>query len=245
MSILYANITKPVLLRANQLKDAASASARNTIYEGNLGDLADGMEVPLAALKQSVLASEKRISDLVGRSKNPVLRGSLYAVSANISSGAILPNAPTGGDGEWVGNFSGFIDSATSRPLTEKTKQEIFRFNENAGNFYKLPAFHFCLEGSRLFHTRSNAKAEGCAWNYTAQSTAYDNTNIGTSPLHGSLEQMWIADVLANLAQEDWFAGEAQMYSQMAARGEQMILAGIVPQTVLPDSTANENPIKN
>ncbi|HXG86408.1 MAG TPA: hypothetical protein VNI84_20485, partial [Pyrinomonadaceae bacterium] len=128
---------------------------------------------------------------------------------------------------------------------TEKTKQEVFRRIDNAGGFYKLDHYHYCIEGTRVWHTRPNIKVEGCAWNYTTQATAYDNTNIGASPLPQQLESFWIADVLANLPQEGWFVQEAGVYSQIAARGEQMILTGVIPQTILPDATANENPIKN
>lgn len=232
------------MLRANQMKDAANATARETLYAGTIANAVDGMEIPLSALKQSVLASEKRIADLVGRTKNPMLRRPLYAVSANIASGAQLPASPTGNGGEFVGHIAAVVDAIDNRPLTEKTKQEVLRRIDNAGGFYKLAAYHYCIEDTRIFHTRDNVKVEGCAWNFAAQSAQYDLAN-GVSPLPEQLETFWIADVLANLAQENWFGNEAQGYAALSARCEQMLLQGVVPQVVLPDSTANENPIKN
>ena len=231
------------MLRANQMKDATNAAAREALYAGAIANAVDGMEIPLSALKQSVLASEKRIADIVGRTKNPILRRALYAVSANIASGDQLPYQPTGAVGEFVGNFAAVIDAADNRPLTEKTKQEVLRRIDNVGDFYKLPAYHYCIEDTRIFHTRENVKVEGCAWDYAAQSAAYDAA--GNSPLPEHLEIFWIADVLAHLAQENWFVNDAQVFSQIAARCEQMLLQGVIPQAVLPDSTVNENPILN
>jgi hypothetical protein len=242
MSIPYINIAKSVMLRANQLKGASGAAEFESNFAGAIADNVDGLEVPLSALKMTILAQEKRIVGLVGRCSIHSLRLPLHGVSVAVANGGICPNATTGG-GQFFGTFSGVFDSANpANALTEKTKQEVMRRRRNAGSFYKTESFIYAFDGMRIYHTRPNVFLEGVAWNYETQSTAY-NSN-GNSPLHPELESFWIADVLANLAQENWFVGESQTYLNLVTRAEQQLLQGVIPANILPTNTAHADPIK-
>lgn len=241
MSIPYPNIAKAVALRANQLKDAVDATALDTNFSGGLSANMDGMEVPYTALKLAVLGSEKRIVGLIGRCSLPILRRPLQGVTANIVSGAIVPQL-SATNAEFFGTFSGVYDMGNNTPLTEKTKTEVLRRIRNTGGFYKLDQYIYAWDGLRLFHTRPSVYLEGVAWSLTAQTTAFDT--FGNSPLPAELESFWVADVLANLPQENWFISESQVYLNLAQKGEQQLLQGVVPAITLPNNTAHADPIK-
>lgn len=241
--IPYSNIIKQVALKSGQIGDRASASAFNTMFDGAINDLITGLEIPRAALKMAILASEARIAALVAKQKNPVLRTALYGKTGEILSGALLPNFDTN-NVRFFGNFGNVLDFDNDHPLSEQPKQVVMRRIENANEFFILGAYYFCLEDSRIFHTRAAVYLEGCVWNRAAQLTAYDNAN-GTSPLHEELETFFIADVLANLPQEDWFVSEAETYRRIADKCETDLMRGVIPNVVLPSSTARAEPIKD
>lgn len=233
MAIPYQNIIKQVALKSGQIGDRASSAAFNTLFDGAVADLVTGLEIPRAALKMAILASEARIAALVGRQKNPVLRTALYGKTGELISGALLPNFDTK-NVRFVGNFGNVLDALDDRPLTEKRKQIVTRRNENAGDFFRLESYYFCLEDTRIYHTRQSVYLEGCVWNRIAQSAAYDDAN-GVSPLHEELETFFIADVLANLPQEDWFMSEAETYRRIAKDCEAELKQGIAPTATLPE----------
>ena len=343
--IYYENIKRAILLRSNQIGDASTAAAFEAKFTAALTTAVEGMEVPLTGLKYAILASEKRIAALCGRSKNPVLRRALYGRSANIAHLGLIPTTDNNSK-QWVGNFGNVLDATTNEPTTEKPKQTILRhvrmYAAGAGTI-KLRPMHFAFVDGRILHTRANVYVEGCVWDYAAQVTQYDlaaaplatltfnaadvsvanntiteaahpyftglamlltkvgatlpagtgftdgaivyaiwdsastikvatslaNALIGTaidfttdggtnghtltpqavstgaSPLAQELETMFIADVLANLPQENWFIQEAGFYSQIVEKCEADIKQGIIPSAVLPDTTANSQPVIN
>lgn len=300
------------------------------------------MEVPLTGLKYAILASEKRIAALCGRSKNPILRRPLYGRTANIAHLGQIPTTDNNSK-QWVGNFSSVLDATTNEPLTEKPKQTVLRdVRMYSSGTLKIRPMHFCEEDTRILHTRANIYLEGCVWDYATQLTAYDlaasplatltftdadiNTtndtiaeashpyytglamtltkvgatlpvgtgftdgatvyaiwnssglikvatslanallgvpidftnagsgthtltpqalSAGASPLDQSLETMLIADVLANIPSENWFSSEGAYYGRIVEKCEADIKNGLLPQAVLPDSTANAEPVKN
>ena len=69
--------------------------------------------------------------------------------------------------------------------------------------------------------------------------------SAGASPLDQSLETMLIADVLANIPSENWFSSEGAYYGRIVEKCEADIKNGLLPQAVLPDATANSEPVKN
>lgn len=341
MSIAYENARKAILLRSGQLADAATAAAFETVFNAVLATAVGGMEVPLTGLKYAILASEKRIAALCGRSKNPILRRPLYGRSANIAHLGQIPTTDNNSK-QWVGNFSSVLDATTNEPLTEKPKQTVLRdVRMYSSGTLKIRPMHFCEEDTRMLHTRANIYLEGCVWDYATQLAAYDlaasplatltfdeadvsvanNTiteaahpyytglamtlarvgaalpsgtgftdgatvyaiwdssstikvatslanallgvpidftddgtgnghtltpqalSAGASPLDQSLETMLIADVLANIPSENWFASEGAYYSRIVEKCEADIKNGLLPQAVLPDPVAGANPV--
>lgn len=242
MSIPYLNIARAIALRTGQLGDAATAAAFETLYTSSLSTAIAGMEMPLSELKRLVLASEKKIASICARQKNPVLKAAMGGRTANLSSGAALPTTDDNSK-EFIGGFDGFF-GPTGQPLTEKPKETILRNQRRLAEEDSMPQpYQFCLEGRLIFHTCGAAYATGYVWDYSTQATAYGAS--GNSPLPQEVESWWIADALANAAQEGWFASEASAYAGIAQGCEQDVRQGTIPQAVLPDSTASAEPVKN
>lgn len=243
MSIPYLNIARAIALRTGQLGDAESAAAFEAVYASALSSAVSGMEIPLSELKRLVLASEKKLASICARQKNPILKAGLAAHTANLASGASLPIVDSNAK-EFIGGFDGFFDATDLTPLTEKPKEVIARnLRRIMSNELSMQVYQFCLEGRVLIHTRTNVYANGYSWDYTTQATAYGAS--GNSPLAQECEIWWIADALANAAQEGWFSQEAGLYAGIAGGCEQDVRQGAIPQAVLPDSTASAEPVKN
>jgi hypothetical protein len=238
MAFSYIIAAKQIALRAGQFIDAGDAPAIESEYTGTpLEDLLEGMEIPYTALKEMILGAEKRIVELISRSPNKNYRRQFYGRTADV-----VPFVDLGAL-EFIGDFGNPLDSINNKPLTEKTKQEVARLTRPTRNVFRLEKFHFCIEDSRIYHTRAGVYFEGCSWSYQAQATAFDAA--GNSRLPQALETFLIAEVLTNAAQEEWFAAEAEYYSRFAEKCENQLLSGIVPSARFSDSTVTENPVKN
>lgn len=243
MSFSYYIAAKQIAIRAGQIIDADDAPALEIEYEGTpLEDLLEGMEIPYTALKEMILAAEKRIVEVISRSPNENYKRQFYGRTADISSGDQIPFVDLGAL-EFIGDFGVPHDSITDEPLTEKTKQEIKRLTRTTRNIFRLEKFHFCIEDTRIFHTRTAVYFEGCSWSYSTQAAAFDAS--GNSRLPQALETFLIAEVLKNAAQEEWFSAEASYYAGIATDCENQLLAGITPTVRFSDSTVTENPVKN
>lgn len=244
MSIPYANIWKAFLAKTNQLADAIDASAFDSVYNAStIVSAHSGMDIPRSEVKRLILAAEKRVASACVRQKNPILWGELFGKSSAISSGISIPNTDDDND-EWLGTFQTVRDGTTGTVLTEKPKQEIERMNRLvASGFLRIRPFHHAIEGKTLFHTRSTAYFEGGAWDRSVQSAAFEIN--GTSPLAQECEAWWIAESLAMASGENWYVQESTAMASFAKACEADALRGVVPSSILPDSTANEDPVKN
>lgn len=242
MSILYQNIAKAVALRAGQLADGADSAALEAAFTGPLAGNMDGVEVPFSALKMAILASEKRIAQVIGFSSLSIYRAALQSRTIPLASGDDLPNLDQN-EIEIVGELGGVFDATDNEPLTEITKQEIRRWRRNASVLFRTPVYHFHKEDTTIIHTRDAAYFKCCVWDEQTQSAAYDAS--GASPLPQGVETFWIADVLANLPQEDWFVSEAGIYQRISYNCEMEIKGGAMPSAKLPDAITFADPSKN
>lgn len=224
--IVYQTVSKQILLRAGQIGDAGTPAALAARYSGTLPNAVDGMELPLPALKQVILASEKRIAELIGFSTIQKFRLDLFGSSGQIESDAVIPQLSVSG-ARFVGNFSAVRDAATGRELTQTTFHAIERRLRNEGNFYKTPSFTYCFRGERILHTVETVIFDGCAYSESVASAAYDGG--GNSVLPSSLETFLIADSLSNLSQEKWFVQESARWDAIAMRCEADLRGGREP----------------
>lgn len=254
--IPYNRIARSVALRANQIADADDAAALDAQYTGDLADDAnmDGMEVPYTALKDTILAIEKRIAERIAKNANGLYRSFLRGLTDSLESGDELPTIDTD-DNEFIGVFGAAFDddNGDNEPLTEATIQEIRRINRNQRAGARPDVFQFKIVGTRLYHTRGSAYLEGCVYNDIERAEAYDQSfdspdfeaGEGLSCLPTACEVWWIAEVLEMLPQEDWYVAEAQTYGNIARKCESEYRAGVEPTPTMPDPVSRPNPVTN
>lgn len=242
MAIPYLNIARAVMLRANQIGDAADAAALETLFASSLATSVAGMEVPLTALKLTILAVEKRWVERVSKCGLPHYIQALTGRSADLATGSQIPTVDNAAR-EFQGSLSSIRDSINGRPLTEMPLAMVLSRYPRPQRNMVIPVYWYHRLGRILHHTRaSGAYVEGCSWSYSTQAAAYA---VGDSPLPGPLEVGFVAEVLENLPQENWFVSEAGHYTNIRREVEESLATGVEPTATLPDSTLSADPIKD
>lgn len=228
MSIAYSKITSAVALTSSQLAGTDQA----TLEASYLAKTLDGSEIPATAFKDKILAIEKELVGVISSDNQHPYRSDFYGVSGVLADKSLLPTESIGGV-EFIGVFGGVFDSDDDTVLTEQPVQIIEDLS--APFFADTEFYHFAFTGSRIRHTRPSVYLEGCIWSLADQTALYAT---GDSPLPQSLENTWIAGVLANLAQASgWFVNEAGYYAQVYANGIQMLKMRSLD--ALPSNIAN------
>ena len=249
--IPYKNIFNSVALRAGLLADGSPATIE-AAYSVNTNEAAltakiNSVEVPFSALKQDILAVEKELAELVANSNNSIYKAGLSSRSANLASGDTVPQLDENGK-DFIGSITGIFDADTNRPLTETPKQQIYRAvqPESIRGYFTIPVYYYAFDGDTIITTTPQFYIKGTMWDEIAQNAAF--TAIGNSPLPQIMENLWICKVLAGLAQETWFTGEAVFYANMANQKQQEFIEGRARAFALPQiaaKTANVAPGKD
>lgn len=185
--IEYQDILKAIALRAGQMAEGTPA-AREVAYAGDAASALDGAEMPYSALKAEILAAEAEIAEMVGNSTNAIYRTALASDSAAIPSGGQIPGTDQYLNA-FVGSFDGIFDVTTDTPLREQPLQLVQRRIAHDGTAFRIPAFWFAKEGSRIYHTVSNVYFRGCAWDRDTQETAFDlPATVPADPSYGTAD---------------------------------------------------------
>jgi hypothetical protein len=265
MSILYQSLAKAIALRVNQLADAVSSDVFEDEYSSNpLVDIMDGLELPHTALRQAIIDAEAEIVAMIGNSSNVQLRSALQADSPVLVMEADYPvDIPVNSTkGKFFGKFDGLYNAITHLPLQMLEKQVVLRRIRNAGGFYKLKHDCYFIEGSKVFFACSTSKTgcscsttasctctgkseayfRGVGWSRNVAESAYDSESKSVLP--DQLANLWIALVLASVAQENFFMAQAGWYNNKALQSARAVGLEYVPED-MPDSvntnTENQN----
>jgi len=192
------------------------------------------MEVPYAALKEDILVVEAEIATMIGFSSETTLRAALAATGAVNKSGDPVPTLDTRGR-RFLGKPDGLFNVKSGLPLQLMDKQTVLRRMRNSGSFYKIKHDIYAIEGTRVYYdcgksrqtcgctcgtsstcscAAGRAELHGVAWSRSKAETDFDALGNSVLPIETGL--LFRDMVLANLAQENWFAGEAGNYAQLA-----------------------------
>ena len=186
----------------------------------------DGAEIPLTAFKDAILATEKELAQDIGNNPQHPARGLLYGRTANLADLASTPTVDNANK-EFVGVFDSCADATSNKPCTWMPTQTIADIVDNASTYFGASNFYYYnITGNFIRHTRTNVFLQGCVWDYTTQSTAYDAVN-GTSPLPQALETVLIDGVTARAAQVGWVEDKTGYYAQMYAQGREMFSSAV------------------
>lgn len=242
MAISYKKIQMQAALRSGELVGTDAATLEAAYAAAWTSASLDGGIIPVSGFADTILAVEKEIAHVIASDTQQPYRQHLYGRSAALANNAqilLVDNA----NKAFIGVFSGVIDAVDLKPLTEMPVQTI---DDLSADFFSNSEFyHFAFTGQRIRHTRTTVFLEGCSWDYATQLAAYSAVN-GASPLPQTLENTWIAGVLAQLPQTaGWFASEGQMYQGVYDRGLQMLKARDLSAPILPDKTAHANAVVN
>ena len=244
MAIPYPQVRVQVALRSGQL-DGSDQTTLEAAYTGAWATAIDGAELPITAIRDTILAVEKELAHIVASNASHPYRDSLYGISASLADNALIPTVDATSKA-FIGLFSGVTDTTDSKPLTEMPVQIVDDTATLGASIYPDTQFYYyCFSGNRIRHTRTNVKISGCVWDRTTQLAQYALSN-GNSPLPQVLENTLIAGVLASLPQvAGFFMAESGYYASVYQSGIAMLSSGAVTAASLPDNTANAVPGKN
>lgn len=185
----------------------------------------DGAEIPKTAFKDMILATEKELAQDIGNNPQHPARTLLYAQSATLNDLDSTPAVDEDGY-EFVGVFDSCSDASDNRPCTYQPTQVIADIVDNANSFFGATNFYYYnITGNYIRTTRSSVVLQGCSWDYTTQSTAYDAD--GNSPLPEALETVLADGVAMRAAQVGWVDGDkASYFANLYQQGRQMFMAG-------------------
>lgn len=222
--ITYLRIKRASALRLAQII-GYDQNSLETAYAGSWASMLDGAEIPLTGFKDAILAVEKELAQDIGNNAQHPARSFLYGRSANLADLASTPTVDNASK-EFVGIFDSCADATSSKPCTWMPTQVITDLVDNAPTYFGSNFYYYNITGNFIRHTRTNVFLQGCVWDYTTQSTAYDNAS-GTSPLPQALETVWLDGVAARAAQVGWVEDKTGYYAQMYAQGREMFSSAV------------------
>lgn len=222
MPINYNDIKREVALRLAQITGSDQASLE-AAYTGAWASALDGAEVPISSVKQLILMIEKELAEVIGNSPEHPARTFLYGRSDDLVNLASTPSVDNNGV-EFVGVFDSCADADTNAPLTWQPTQMLADVSNSF--FDDTDFYNYNITGNQIRHTRPLAYLQGCVWDYTTQSDAYDID--GNSPLPEFLANTWVAGVCASASQVGWTdqAGATAMFANLYQQGLALLQQG-------------------
>ena len=219
MSINYLTIKRQSALKLAQIVGASQATL-DAAYAGNWATALDGAEIPITAFKDQILMIEKELAHIIGSDSSHPYRSFLYGRSDDLANLAGTPIVSDQGY-EFIGVFDSVADAATNVPLTLQPTQTLADVADTFFNDTSL--FYYNVTGNQLRHTREFAFFQGCVWDYSTQTNAYDSD--GDSPLPQMLANTWVAGVCASSMQVGWTdqAQAVSNYAEVYQKGIQML----------------------
>lgn len=230
MSIPYTEIKSAVALRSQQLAGSDQAELETAYTAFTL----DGAEVPESDLKNTILATEKAIAEVIAQNPAHPYRSYLYARTVDLADLDEIPTV-SNTDKQIIGVWDAVADGSNNKPLTLQPTQTIEDLNNSF--FDDTDIYAYNINGNFLRITRSTAFLQGCSWDQDTQSTEYDND--GDSPLPPTLTNLWIAGALSNLQQVGWSGADAlSYYRNLYMTGLQTLQNGAMQQVPLASVNA-------
>ncbi len=168
-------------------------------YTGSWASALDGAEIPLSAFRDQMLMVEKTFAQEIGSNPQHPARTFLYGRSEDLANGDATPAYDNNGV-EFCGIFDSCADSVTLQALTYMPVQTIVDCRNSF--FSDTSLLYYNLTGAYIYHTRDNAFLQGCVWDLTTQTEAYDADQ--SSPLPEYLAAGLVAGVIALSPQVGW-----------------------------------------
>lgn len=173
-------------------------------------DFKEGADFTFTAHKDALINGEELIATAIASSvdkqgkPNHPLRALLHSTTLGITPGSAVTGLSSGGL-KVLGEYGSVRDRFSGIACTERPIEVIRRINAETWRTY--PLYHFCWEGPRLYHTRSECKADCCVYDRATQSAALDANGDILFP--DALEPAYIDAALSFLTRDNAFAEQA------------------------------------
>jgi hypothetical protein len=236
------DILAHVALRINALK-GVTPTALNTTFTTRPLLVTDFKSAvfPFDAVRDAVVHAEEQLALSIANTPNHPYRPYLRSTTANLAHGAALPTADSGGK-TIIGVWGSIRDAVDSKVLKEKTLQEVERKVSNPGGFYKRQYYYFKLEGSHIYHTRTNVTIDCCIYDRATRKTAVINNTAILLP--EALEPAYISGAIELLSRDGEFGEQAAIYAQHFKDSLYVIRAGGVNVPPVSEPTGKAKPIE-
>lgn len=242
MALNTHDILANVAIRYSALK-GVTAAALNTTFATRPLTVSDFKSTvfPFDAARDAIVHAEEKLALAIANTPNHPFRSYLRSQTANLAHGDPLPSTNSAGK-TIIGLWDSVRDASDQKVCTEKTIQEIERRRGNAGTFYKRQYYFFKLEGSRVYHTRTNVTIDCCFYDRAARKTAVINNEPILLP--EALEPAYISGALEELVRDDEFVEQAAYYKQHSRDSLYVIRAGGVNVPPVSEPTGKAKPVE-
>jgi hypothetical protein len=213
MALVYNNIIRQAALRVNGFTTGTTPVLLQNAYVVSpltTTQLASP-DFPLAAYQDTALLVEEKLATRIANNKQSPLRTFFTTQTSSISNKSQIPSTDAS-NSPIIGAFGDVFDSTDSLPLEEMSLQDIIIKTRNANSWQKCEVYGYNIVGSRLYHTRSNAKIDVCTYNRTVQGTAIA-TLTNSSFLPDALEWAFVCGMVALLVRDGAFESQAALYA--------------------------------
>jgi len=242
MALNTHDILAHIGIRISALKGVGSAALNTTFATRPLTvNEFQSTVFPFDAIRDALVHAEQKLALAIANTPNHPFRSFLRSQTANLVHGAPLPSTDSAGK-SIIGLWDSVRDASNQKVCTEKTLEEITRKVDNAGTFYKRQYYFFKLEGSRIYHTRTNVTIDCCFYDRAARKTAVINND--PILLSEALEPAYISGAIDELVRDDEFTEQAAYYKQHSRDSLYVIRAGGVNVPPLSEPTGSAKPVE-
>lgn len=180
---------------------------------------------PFTSVKYALINAEEKLAHAIANTSGHPWRASLAGVTASIANEAVLPITSSAGAGI-IGALGSVYDATDGTACTKKPLAVIRRRVRNAAAFpVGGSIYHYNIDGSRIYHTRTNVVIDVCVYNRVTQLAALTaNSNM---LLPDVLDEALICGAVAFLVRDDEFTTQAGLYAAYFASAISMIQQGL------------------
>lgn len=232
MASNYHEILAEVALRINALTGVTAADQQTAYTTRPLTTTQWQSPIfPFASAKAAILNAEERLAHAIANVGDHPWRKFLADTTTAISHKGLINTTTL--SKQIIGMYGAVYDASDGTECTKKSPETIRRRVRNANSFFRAPAYYYCIEGNRIFHTRTTVTIDVCVYDRASQSTNLDANSAMLLP--DVLDEALVAGAVSMLVRDDEFTGQAAIYRAYFNDTLKMIAGG---------GTSRPNPVK-
>lgn len=209
MATNYHEILAAVGLRINAITGVTAAALETAFNTRPLtGTQWQSPIVNFSAAKSAVLNAEEKLAHAIANVGDHPWRKFLADTTTPISHKGLINTTALGK--QIIGVYGSVYDGSDGTECTKKSKETIRRRVRNANSYFRSPPYYFCIEGNRIYHTRTTVVIDVCIYDRGTQSTNLGNNSAMLLP--DVLDEALICGAVSLLVRDDEFTGQAAIY---------------------------------